>query len=129
MSETLESLALEPNIAAFAVLVDGKPHVTPVWVDYEDGNLLINTAEGRVKARAVRENPNVGVMIVSRDNPYRWVSVMGKVVDVTREGADEHIDKLAKKYLGADKYQFRTEGEVRIVVRVRPERELTFPGR
>ncbi|MER3396876.1 MAG: hypothetical protein C4318_03095 [Acidimicrobiia bacterium] len=126
MSEILESLAKEPNIAALAVLLGGRPHVTPVWIDYENGDLLVNTAEGRVKARAVQDNPDVGVLIVSRDNPYKWVSVIGKVVEITREGADQHIDELAKKYLGADQYPFRTPGEVRIILRIRPERELTF---
>ncbi len=126
MSEKLEALASEPNIAAFGVLVDGKPHITPVWIDYENGHLLINTAEGRVKAKAVRQNPEVGVMIIDRNNPYRWVSVVGKVVEVTSEGADRHIDKLAKKYLGRDSYPFRKPGEVRLIVRIAPERELTF---
>lgn len=128
MSEILEALAQEPNIACFAVLADGKPHVTPVWIDYEDGNLVVNTAEGRVKAKAVRKNPSVGVAIIDRENPYRWVSVMGRVVEVTPDGADEHIDKMARKYLGRDVYPFRRPGEVRLIVRIKPERELRFSG-
>jgi PPOX class probable F420-dependent enzyme len=126
LSEILEALSTEPNIASFAVLVDGKPHVTPVWIDYEDGKLIVNTAEGRVKARAVRENPSVGVMIIDRNNPYRWISVIGKVVEVTEEGAQEHIDRMAKKYLGQETYPFRRPGEIRLIIRIEPERELVF---
>ncbi len=77
----------------------------------------------------MRENENVCIMVVDRQNPYRWVSAIGKVVEVTSQGADEHIDKMAKKYLGQDTYPFRQPGEVRLLIRIRPERELTFGNR
>jgi PPOX class probable F420-dependent enzyme len=100
---------------------DGTPHQTVVWVDTDDGDVLINTAEGRAKPRHMRANPNVSVAVVDPANGYHSLVVSGKA-ELSHEGADEHIDKLAKKYLDADSYPFRKEGEVRVVVRVRPDR-------
>ncbi|HLG67316.1 MAG TPA: PPOX class F420-dependent oxidoreductase [Acidimicrobiales bacterium] len=105
----------------------GVPHVTPVWVDHEAGDLLVNTAEGRVKARNMRANPHVAVSIVAPEDPYLVVAFRGTVVEMTTEGADEHIDALAKKYLGQDTYPFRQEGEVRVKVRIRPDRIVAQP--
>ena len=100
---------------------DGSPHQTVVWVDADNGDVLINTAEGRAKPRHMRANPNVSVAVVDPANGYHSLVVSGKA-ELSHEGADAHIDKLAKKYLDADTYPFRKEGEVRIVVRIRPER-------
>ena len=100
---------------------DGTPHQTVVWVDTDDGDVLINTAEGRAKPRYMRENPNVSVAVVNPANGYHSLVVSGKA-ELTHEGADDHIDKLAKKYLDADSYPYRKEGEVRVVVRIRPDR-------
>lgn len=100
---------------------DGTPHSTVVWVDAEDGDVLFNTAEGRIKPRNMRANPNVSVAVVDPANGYRWVVVNGKA-ELSHDGADAHIDKLAKKYLDADTYPFRKEGEQRVIVRVRPDR-------
>ena len=99
---------------------DGTPHSTVVWVDTEDGDVLFNTAEGRVKPRNMRANPNVSVAVVDPANGYKSLVVSGKA-ELSHDGADAHIDKLAKKYLDADTYPFRKEGEVRVVVRVKPE--------
>jgi PPOX class probable F420-dependent enzyme len=99
---------------------DGSPQQTVVWVDYDGEDVLFNTAEGRAKPRNIRRNPQVGVHVTHPDDPYKWVSVAGPA-EMSHEGADEHIDKLAKKYLGADSYPFRKEGEQRIIVRVKPE--------
>jgi PPOX class probable F420-dependent enzyme len=100
---------------------DGTPHQTVVWVDADDGDVLINTAEGRAKPRHMRANPNVSVAVVDPANGYHSLVVSGKA-ELSHDGADAHIDKLAKKYLDADSYPFRKEGEVRVVVRIRPER-------
>jgi PPOX class probable F420-dependent enzyme len=100
---------------------DGTPHQTVVWVDADDGDVLINTAEGRAKPRHMRANPNVSVAVVDPANGYHSLVVSGKA-ELSHDGADAHIDKLAKKYLDADTYPFRKEGEVRVVVRIRPER-------
>jgi PPOX class probable F420-dependent enzyme len=102
------------------VMKDGSPQVTPVWFDYTDGKVRVNTARGRVKARTLRPNAPVAMAIVDPDNPYRYLQVRGRVLNATEEGADAHIDSLAKKYLGQDKYPFRQPGEVRIKYEIEP---------
>jgi PPOX class probable F420-dependent enzyme len=111
----------EPQIANVAtVMADGSPQVTPVWVDTDGEHVLFNTAKGRVKHRNLLRNPKVAISVVDRDDQYRLVLVRG-TAEFVEEGADEHIDKLAKKYLGADSYPFRKADEQRVIVRVRPE--------
>jgi PPOX class probable F420-dependent enzyme len=118
------------NKKAFAnlatVMPDGTPQVTPVWVDYDGKHVIFNSAEGRQKDRNLRRNPNVALSIVDPDNPYRYLQVRGKVVEITKNGADQHIDKLAKKYLGKDKYPNRQPGEVRVMYKVQPESTQTM---
>lgn len=104
-----------------AVRADGTPHPTVVWVDTDDGDILFNTAEGRAKPKHLRDNPNVSVTVLDPANGYHWVAVTGKA-ELTHDGADAHIDRLAKKYLDADSYPFRKEGEVRVTVRVKADR-------
>ena|ERR1051326_310976 len=118
----VEKLFKDKNFASFATLMeDGSPQVTPVWIDYDNGDILINTAEGRTKTRNVSKNPKVAVSVTDSSNPYTMVSVRGRIVEQTNQGADEHIDKMAKKYLGMDKYPFRAPGESRILLKIRPE--------
>jgi PPOX class probable F420-dependent enzyme len=109
---------------AFAQLAtlmpDGSPHVAPVWCDYDGHNILINTAKGRVKDRNMRREPRVALDILDPDNPYRHLSIRGRVVDNTEKGADAHIDKMAKKYIGQDRYPNRAPGEVRVIFRIEP---------
>jgi PPOX class probable F420-dependent enzyme len=107
---------------------DGRPHATPVWIDHDEGDLLVNSAEGRVKTRDMRRSPYVAVSVVAPDDPYLVVAFRGTVVDITTEGADEHIDALAKKYLGLDAYPNRKPGEVRLKIRIRPERIAMQPS-
>lgn len=106
------------NIAT--VMKDGSPQVTPVWFDYAGGKIRVNTAKGRVKARTLREGRPVALAIMDPDNPYRHVQIRGRVVKAAEQGADAHIDSLAKKYLGQDKYPFRQPGEVRVMYEVEP---------
>jgi PPOX class probable F420-dependent enzyme len=106
------------NIAT--VMKDGSPQVTPIWFDYTDGKIRVNTARGRVKARTLRPGAQVAMAIADPDNPYRYLQVRGRVLNVTEDGADAHIDSLAKKYLGQDKYPFRQVGEVRIKCEIEP---------
>jgi PPOX class probable F420-dependent enzyme len=109
--------------AHFATLMpDGSPQVSPVWVDEKDGFILINSAVGRIKDKNVSKNPNVAVSITDPDNPYRMISIRGRVVERTTDGAEEHIDKMAKKYLGQDKYPFRKPGEQRVIYKIALER-------
>ncbi len=105
---------------------DGTPQVTPVWVDYDGAHIRFNTAKGRLKDKNLRRNPVVALSIQDPDNPYRYLQVRGRVADVTESGADAHIDSLAKKYLGQDKYPYRRPGEVRVIYRITPERVQTM---
>jgi PPOX class probable F420-dependent enzyme len=102
------------------VLRDGTPQVTPVWFDYHDGKLRVNTARGRVKSRTLKPGAPVALAIIDPDNPYRYLQVRGKVLNLTENGADAHIDSLAKKYLGQDKYPFRQPNEVRVIFEIEP---------
>jgi PPOX class probable F420-dependent enzyme len=100
----------------------GAPQVTPVWFDYDGRFFLVNSARGRVKDRNMRRNPAVALSIVDPGNPYRYVSVRGRVVEITEREGDAHIDRLAKKYLGKDRYPYRRPGEVRVIYKIAPER-------
>jgi PPOX class probable F420-dependent enzyme len=101
---------------------DGSPHVTPVWVDYDGEHVLVNSAYGRCKVRNIERNPRVALVVLpSNDQQSGYLSVSGRA-ELVDEGADEHIDRLAKKYLGADEYPFRTPGEQRVIIRITPER-------
>jgi PPOX class probable F420-dependent enzyme len=101
---------------------DGSPHVTPVWVDYDGTNLLVNTARGRVKARNLEREPRVALSIADPENPYRYMGIQGRVTGMTETGADAHIDKMAKKYLGKDSYPYRTPDEKRVIVTITPDK-------
>jgi len=123
LSEKARALLARPVIATLATVgPDGSPQVTPVWIESDGDDLVINTARGRVKERNLVRDPRVAVSVIDPDDPYNVVVAVGKVASMVTEGADAHIDKLAKKYLGVDEYPMRTEGEVRTIVRIRPER-------
>jgi PPOX class probable F420-dependent enzyme len=104
------------------LMKDGSPQVTPIWFGYDGTNILINSAKGRLKDKNMRKRPQVALSIVDPENPYRYMQIRGKVVEVTENGADAHIDSLAKKYLDQDKYPFRQPGEVRVIYKVEVER-------
>jgi PPOX class probable F420-dependent enzyme len=104
------------------VMPDGSPQVTPVWFDYDGQVIRVNSAKGRVKDRNMRRNPHVALSIVDPDNAYRYLELRGRVVEITEAGADDHIDRLAKKYLGQDRYPYRRQGEVRVTYKIVPER-------
>jgi len=112
--------------AGLATLMpDGSPQVTPVWIDCDDRYVLVNTAVGRQKDKNLQRDKRVAVMLVDPDNPYRYLEVRGSVAERTQEGADEHIDKLAKRYLGKDVYPFRRPGEQRVLYKIEPRRVRT----
>jgi len=110
----------KPIAALATTMPDGTPQVTPVWFDFDGARLRVNTAKGRVKAQNMKEGSRVALMIVDPDNPYRYVQVRGRVAVATENGADEHIDSLAKKYLGQNRYPYRQPGEVRIRYEIEP---------
>src|SRR5918995_2186211 len=96
---------------------DGSPHNTVVWVDVDEDTVLFNTAEGRAKPKHLRDDPRVALTVVDPQNPYKWISVTGRA-ELTHEGADAQIDKLAKKYLGQDVYPWHKPEEQRVKVRI-----------
>jgi len=102
------------------VMPDGSPQVTPVWFDFTDGLVRVNTAKGRVKARNLKPGAAVALAIMDPAEPYRYLQIRGRVRRAFEEGADAHIDSLAKKYLGVDKYPFRRPGEVRVMYEIEP---------
>ncbi|MGH9800934.1 MAG: PPOX class F420-dependent oxidoreductase [Blastocatellia bacterium] len=109
--------------AGLATLMpNGSPQVTPVWIDYDGENVVFNTATGRQKDKNLQADGHVSLALVDPDNPYRYLEVRGTVVERTTEGADDHINKMAKKYLGQDVYPFRQPGEVRVIYKIKPER-------
>jgi PPOX class probable F420-dependent enzyme len=100
---------------------DGKPQLTMVWLDVDGDEVLFNTAEGRLKPKNLRRDPRIMISVQDRNDPQAYMLFHGKA-SVTEAGADEHIDKLAKRFLGADKYPFRRPGEKRLVVRIKADR-------
>jgi PPOX class probable F420-dependent enzyme len=111
---------------AFASLAtvnaDGTPQVTPVWFDWDGRHIRINTATGRIKDKNLRSRPAVALAIMDPDNPYRYLQIRGRVASATETGADAHIDTLAKKYLGKDRYPYRKPDEVRVIFTIAPDR-------
>lgn len=120
LSASAKALIDQPVLAAFTTLnPDGSPHTTPLWLDREGDLLRVNTARGRVKARNVERDPRVALCVVDPADDQHVVAVRGTVVEVTTEGADEHIDLLARKYTGSERFMARAPGQVRLLLRIR----------
>ena len=124
LTEAQSRMFTDPYYGVVAtVRPDGSPHQSVVWVDYDGENVVVNTAEGRAKPRHIRANPNASVTVVDPENPYRWIAVSGPV-EMSEEGAAEHINKLSHKYRGRD-YDL-PPGQQRLIVRVKPERVTAY---
>jgi len=122
ISDAWKAVLKKPVLVHLSTLMpDGSPQTSPVWVDLEGELIVINSAEGRVKDKNIRRDPRVAVSVVDPENPYNHLTVRGRVSEITKEGADDHIDKMAKKYLGKDVYPFRRPGEVRVIYRIEPQ--------
>jgi len=104
------------------LMKDGSPQVTPVWVDYDGKYVRFNSVLGRVKDQNVRRDPRVTMSIQDPDNPYRYLEIRGRVVEITQKGADDHINKLSQKYLGIPVYPNRRPGQVRVLYRIEPQK-------
>jgi PPOX class probable F420-dependent enzyme len=123
ITEPVAKLLEGRNLAFVATLMkDGWPQITPTWVDIEDGKILVNTAEGRLKQKNISRDGRIAISVADQNNPYHMVTVRGRVVEQTNAGADEHVDKLAKKYLGVEKYPLHSPNEKRIIIKIKPER-------
>lgn len=124
--ENYRDLVDKKAFAQLATLMpDGSPHVAPVWFEYDGTHIVINSAKGRIKDKNMRRDPRVSMDILDPDNPYRHLSIRGKVVDITENGAVDHINKLSKKYIGQD-YPYRQPGEVRVIYKIAPEHTHTM---
>jgi len=117
----MDLLTQKAAIASLATIQpDGSPQVTPVWFDFADGKVRVNTAKGRVKARNMSVGSKVALSIIDPDNAYRYVQIRGSVTKETTEGAMQHIDSLAKKYIGKDKYPWHKPGDERVTYEITP---------
>ena len=126
MSATIEGRSEEllrgKNFCHVATLrPDGSVHGVPVWVDVEDGRVVLNTAKGRAWPRNLERDPRVTLTVQNMENPYEYLAIRGRAEEPSTEGADANIDALAKKYMGVDEYPMRQPGEQRIIIRVEPE--------
>lgn len=104
------------------LMKDGSPQVTPVWVDFDGKHVRFNSAKGRIKDKNIRRDPRVAIALQDPANPYRYIEVRGRVVEITENGADDHINKLSQKYLGKPLYPFRQPGEVRVIYKIEPQK-------
>ncbi len=121
--ETLQDLLTNEKKAYLhlaTIMADGSPQVTPIWFNTDEEHILINSAAGRIKDKNMRARPTVALCITDPANPYRYLQIRGKVVEITTEGADEHIDALAFKYTGREKYPNRKPGEQRVTYKILP---------
>jgi len=121
LTDAQRKLLEQPFPGALTTLrADGSPHTTIVWVDVDENGPSFNTAAGRAKPRHLERDPRLSLLVIDPEDPYRWISISG-TAELTTEGADDQIDRLAKKYLGQDEYPWRKPGEQRITVQSRPE--------
>lgn len=126
LNETQQEFLGQPYVGTVTTLRgDGSPHSTIVWVDVVDGEPAFNTAYGRVKPSNLERDPRVSLLVLDPSDTYKWIAVDGKA-ELTTEGADAQIDKLAKKYLGKDSYPWRKAEEQRVTVRIHPERVTAY---
>ncbi len=124
--DTREILKKKAFVHVGTLMGDGAPQVSPVWVNLDGNDILFNTAAGRLKPTNLQRDPRIALSVIDPDNDYKSVLIRGKVTEITEDGADEHINSLAKKYMDKDVYPFRQDGEVRLIVRVEPEREMVM---
>ncbi len=128
MNEKTINLFQDKNLVFIATLMkDGSPQLSPVWANYEDGFILVNTAEGRIKHKNVLRDPRVAVSVVSKDNPLDMTTIRGTVVEMIPDYDYKHADKLTLQYMGRDHYPFKREDEKRIIFKIKPERIFVLP--
>jgi len=128
MEQKAENLFKDKNLVFIATIMkDGSPQLSPVWADYEDGYIFVNTAEGRLKHKNVLRDPRIAISVTSQNNPLDMTTVRGQVVEIIPDYDYVHINKLTKKYMGVENYPFRQEGEKRIVLKIKPEKVFVLP--
>ncbi len=128
MDDKIIKLFEEPNLVFIATIMkDGSPQVSPVWADYENDHILVNTAEGRIKHKNVLRDPRVAISVVDQKNPLNMTTIRGKVTEIIPDYEYKHANKLTKKYMGKDKYPFRQPGEKRTILKILPQRVYVLP--
>jgi PPOX class probable F420-dependent enzyme len=128
MDEKAEKLFSKKNLVFIAtVMKDGSPHVSPVWANYEDGFILINTAEGRIKHKNILRDPRVAVSVVSKDNPLDMTTIRGTVEELIPDYNYLHADKLTQQYMGREHYPFKRDDEKRIILKIKPIKVFVLP--
>jgi PPOX class probable F420-dependent enzyme len=133
LTEPVIKIVKDKNFAFLGTIMkDGRPQVSPIWIDIDDNNnniILFNTAQGRIKYKNISRDPRVSLSLVDKNNPYSMVTIQGTVIEQTTIGADEHIDKLAKKYLNIDRYPSHSPSIKRVICKIRPEKMYYLPPR
>jgi len=128
MDDKAVKLFQDRNLVFISTLMkDGSPQLSPVWANYEDGHILVNTAEGRIKHQNVLRDPRIAVSVVSKNNPLDMTTIRGKVVEIIPDPEYKHADRLTMQYMGCDHYPFKREDEKRIIFKIKPERVFVLP--
>ena len=128
LDDRIIKLFKERNLVFIATIMkDGSPQLSPVWADMEDGHVLVNTAEGRIKHKNVLRDPRVAISVVDNNNPLNMTTMRGKVIEIIPDYQYQHANRLTKKYMGKDKYPFRQPGEKRIIFKILPEKVYVLP--
>ena len=128
MDEKAVKLFQAKNLVFIATIMkDGSPQLSPVWANYEEGYILVNTAEGRIKHKNIIRDPRVAVSVVANDNPLDMTTIRGKVIEIIPDYDYKHADRLTLQYMGRDHYPFKREGEKRIILKIKPERVFVLP--
>ena len=128
MDDKAVRLFSEKNLVYIATIMkDGAPQLSPVWANYEDGHILINTAEGRIKHKNVLRDPRVAISVVSKDNPLDMTTIRGTVVELIPDYEYEHADRLTQQYMGREHYPFKRDDERRIILRIKPSKVFVLP--
>jgi len=128
MDDKIIKLFEEPNLVFIAtVMKDGSPQLSPVWADFKDEHVLVNTAEGRIKHKNVLRDPRVAISVVNHNNPLDMTTIRGKVIDIIPDYEYKHANKLTKKYMGKEIYPFKQPGEKRIIFKILPEKVFVLP--
>jgi PPOX class probable F420-dependent enzyme len=125
LNQQQQDLILGKNFANVATVgEDGSPQVTPVWIDWDGTHILMNTEQKRAKTKHLERDPRVAIAISNSENPYQYIEIRGRVVELTTDGAAEHIDKMALKYMGKEKYPFHRPGDVRVIAKIEPTKVM-----
>ncbi len=128
MDQKVIQLIEDKNLVFVATLMkDGSPQISPVWANFEDDHVLVNTAEGRIKHKNVLRDPRVAVSVVSHNNPLDMITIRGKVVEIIPDYDYNHANRLTKKYMDKENYPFKREGEKRVILKIKPEKVFVLP--